>query len=231
MCGRYALYGPRKRSRDEDAYFSSIDALPATWNAAPTHTMPIARLRNGEIEQLSARWSLLPSWSKEEKVKFGTHNARCETVATAATYRGPYRRKQRCLVPAAGFYEWKVLEAGAKQAFHMVGADGDLLVFAGLWDSWRRPNGETLTTFTIVTTEPSEMMSGIHDRMPVILEPTRYMEWLEADDPKELMRPAHNERLFAYAVGAAVGKVANNDASLIAPVEEADRACLAPMLQ
>ena len=231
MCGRYALYGPRKRTRADEAYFSHVDEFPGSWNVTPMHSMPIVRLRDGDVERLTARWSLLPSWSKEEKIKFSTHNARAETVTTAATYRGPYRRKQRCLVPAAGFYEWKLLDGGGKQPFHMVGADGDLLVFAGLWDSWRRPDGETLTTFTVVTTEPSEMMSRIHDRMPVILEPADYAAWLDAADPKELLRPAHNERLFAYAVAPDVGKVKNNHASLIEPLDDADRAYLAPMLQ
>jgi putative SOS response-associated peptidase YedK len=222
MCGRYTLYGPRSRSRAEPDYFAGLDQFRGSWNVTPQHTMPITRLRDGELEQVTARWSLLPHWSKEEKLKFSTHNARCETVATAATYRGPYGRKQRCLVPAAGFYEWMDIPGG-KQPYHMIDAEGDLLVFAGLWDAWKRRDGETLTTFTIVTTTPNDVMAKIHDRMPVILRPEDYGAWLEGDDPQNLLRPAHNERLFAYAVSPAVGKIQNNDASLIEPIEDSDR--------
>lgn len=99
----------------------------------------------------------------------------------------------------------------------------------GFRNGGRRPHGETVTTLTIVTTEPNSMMSAIHDRMPVVLQPIDYAAWLEADDPKDLLKPAHNERLFAYPVGAAVGKVSNNDPSLIQPVEESDRRYLAAL--
>jgi putative SOS response-associated peptidase YedK len=212
----------------EDAYVSSVDQFPGSWNVTPMHQMPITRLINGEIEHTTARWSLLPYWAKDEKLKYATHNARADKIATAPSFRGPYRRKQRCLVPAAGFYEWK-MTADGKQPYHVVAADASLLVFAGLWDVWRRADGNTITTFTIATTEPSDMISKIHDRMPVILEPENYSAWLEADDPSGLLRPAHNERLFAYAVDRAVGKVANNYASLIEPLEDADRRYLQQM--
>ena len=94
--------------------------------------------------------------------------------------------KRRCLVPACGFYEWQKHPAG-KQPYYITSVDGSLLAFAGLWDDWRKPDGEVLTTFTVLTCEPNELVRPLHGRMPVILEPDRYDEWLSADDPHELL--------------------------------------------
>ena len=113
MCGRYALYGPKSRSHAELEYFSSLEQFPGSWNVAPGQTLPISRLsREGEIEQITARWGLVPYWAKEEKLGFKCINARAETVATTPAFRDPYRYKRRCLVPACGFYEWQKTPAG-----------------------------------------------------------------------------------------------------------------------
>src|SRR5918993_517823 len=109
MCGRYALYGPRSRSRAESEYFASL-------------------------EQVTARWGLVPYWSKDEKTAFKCINARAETITTAPAFKGPYTTKRRCLVPACGFYEWQKHPAG-KQPYYITSADESLLAFAGLWDA------------------------------------------------------------------------------------------------
>ena len=86
MCGRYALYGPRSRSRAESEYFAKLDEFPGSWNVAPGSTLPITRLDDGVIEQTTARWGLVPYWAKEEKLGYKCINARAETIATTASF-------------------------------------------------------------------------------------------------------------------------------------------------
>ena len=100
MCGRYALYGPRSRSRAEVEYFSGLEQFPGSWNVAPGQPLPNTRLKDGAIEQFTARWGLVANWSKEEKISYKCINARAETIATAPAFRDAYKSKRRCLVPA-----------------------------------------------------------------------------------------------------------------------------------
>src|SRR5690606_7015949 len=126
-------------------------------------TLPITRLRRGAIEQVKARWGLVPCWSKDEKTGYKCINARAETVASAPAFRGAYTTRRRCLVPASGFYEWQKHPAG-KQPYYITSADGALLAFAGLWDVWKNPQGEAVTTFTIITTTANELLKRLHER-------------------------------------------------------------------
>jgi putative SOS response-associated peptidase YedK len=216
MCGRYALYGPRSRSRAELEYFSSLEQFPGSWNAAPGQTLPITRMHDGVIEQVSARWGLVPFWSKEDKAGYKCINARAETIATAPAFRGPYRSRQRCLVPACGFYEWQKHPAG-KTPYYVTSADGSLLAFAGLWEVWKRRDAEPLTTFTIITTEPNELTRRLHDRMPAILDPADYRAWLESEDPRGLLEACPVEMLQCYPVSTRVNTPQNEGPDLIAP--------------
>ena len=217
MCGRYALYGPKSRSRAELEYFSALDQFPGSWNVAPGQTLPITRLsKDGAIEQVTARWGLVPYWAKEEKLGYKCINARAETVATAPAVRDAYRFKRRCLVPACGFYEWMKHPFG-KEPYYITSADETLLAFAGLWDNWRQPDGERLTSFTIITTTPNELVARLHNRMPVILDPADYRAWLEAYDPRELLKPPPVEMLQCYPVSQRVNSTKNDAPDLIAP--------------
>jgi len=222
MCGRYALYGPRKRSRAQDAYFQSLGQFPERWNVAPTDTMPICRLVDGKPGLVAAKWGLIPPGASDPRIGGKKINAPSENIMKWAEYREPYRAMRRCLVPASGFYEW-VGTKGHKQAYHLVHAELERLAFAGLWGVWRAPSGEEILSYAILTTEPNDVVKPLKDRMPVILDPSDYGTWLTAEDAKPLLRPAHNEVLYAYAVGPRVGSVKNDDPSLIEPVEEADR--------
>ena len=217
MCGRYALYGPRSRSRAETQYFAKLDELPGSWNVAPGSVLPITRLtREGTIEQTTARWGLVPYWAKDEKTGYKCINARAETVATTPAFRDAYRYKRRCLVPACGFYEWQKHAAG-KTPYYITSSDGSLLAFAGLWDSWRKPDGERLVTFAIITTRANDLVTRLHDRMPVVLAPDDYRTWLDADDPHELLRPAPLEMLVCYPVSERVNTPKNDAPDLIEP--------------
>jgi putative SOS response-associated peptidase YedK len=124
------------------------------------------------------RWGLIPYWAKDPKIGTQCINAMAETVATKPAFRDPFARGQRCIVPVDGFYEWKKVSTG-KQPYAMVGADGLPLALAGLWERWKdRATGETVQTFTILTTVPNELCAPIHVRMPVILPRDKWAIWL-----------------------------------------------------
>jgi putative SOS response-associated peptidase YedK len=169
MYGRYALYGPRKRSRAENQYFAGLGDFPDRYNLAPTQMLPIARLVDGATRVTIAKWVLIPSWAKDPKIGQGCINAVSETVTEKKMYAAPYRKRQRCLVPVCGFYE-KRPKGTPRQAYYFTSPDDELLTFAGLWDTWKRPDGEMLVSYTIMTVAPNDFVARFHDRMPVVLE-------------------------------------------------------------
>lgn len=119
-------------------------------------------------------------------------------------------------MPACGFYEWQKHPSG-KTPHYITSTDESLLAFAGLWDVWKKPDGESLTTFATITTTPNELVKRLHDRMPVILDPADYGRWLEEDDPRELLKPAPVEMLQCYPVSKRVNTPKNDPPDLIAP--------------
>ena len=120
-------------------------------------------------------------------------NARAETVATSPMFRQAYA-KRRCLVPALAFYEWKS-EPGGKQPMTIARTSGEGMALAGIWEHWRGEGDEIVRTFAIVTTDANAPMRAVHNRMPVILAPSDWAEWLEIDDPDGLLRPAPDDLL------------------------------------
>jgi putative SOS response-associated peptidase YedK len=214
MCGRYALFGPKSRSRADNPYFAGLDEFPDVYNVAPSLVMPVARLIDGRLELLRARWGLVPCSSSDWKIGYKMINARAETVATSKAYGPPYHRKQRCLVPASGFYEWRKSPVG-KQPYYITSAGDELLAFAGLWEQWRQPDGEPLITYTVITGRPNALVAPLHDRMPVIVDPADYVRWLTADDPADLLQPYPAELMRAYPVSTRVNSPKNDDESLV----------------
>jgi putative SOS response-associated peptidase YedK len=135
-------------------------------------------------------------------------------------------KKRRCLVPADAFYEWQRIDPKTKHPFAFALKSGEPYTFAGLWDRWQGKDKETLETFTILTTDPNELMEPVHNRMPVILEPKDYDRWLDPETkerpPVDLLRPYPAERMRSWPVSDRVGNVRNNDAELLerAPAAE-----------
>lgn len=159
MCGRYALYGPTSRLREQ--FGAIIDELPPDfgprYNAAPMQMLPVIRQRpDGKRVVHLLRWGLIPSWSKDESIATRLINARGETLAEKPSFRSAYKAR-RCIVPANGFYEWKGTAEG-KQPYYIKPANDALLGFAGLWERWTQPRGETVDTFVVVTTEANDAM-------------------------------------------------------------------------
>lgn len=175
------------------------------YNIAPSQSVPvIRRLSENRPRQLDMlRWGLVPHWAKDLKIGYKMINARAETITDKPSFRAPFKR-QRCLVAAGGFFEWQ--HAGnAKQPFYIHLKDGSLIGFAGLWESWHGPEGETIETFTIITTGANKLVQEIHDRMPVIVQPENYDTWLglHTDQAalRQLLMPYPAEEMVAYRVG------------------------------
>jgi len=225
MCGRYGRRADKRRIAEwmqahdtgvfEDSYFAP------SYNVAPQTLQPVVRLDSdtGQRELTIMRWGLVPFWSKDGKAGYSTINARAETVVTSPVYREAMK-KRRCLVPADWFYEWKKLDAKTKQPYAIGLQDGALFAFAGLWERWNdKVTGEAKDTYTVVTTDPNEIMQGIHDRMPVILHPKDYERWMAPADPAQLpvdlLKPYPVEDMKAWKVGQDVGNVRNNRPDLV----------------
>lgn len=218
MCGRFALYAPHSKIQGFfDADVGALDFAPR-YNIAPMQVAPVIRQRpSGERVVHLLRWGLIPSWSKDESIATKLINARGETVAEKASFRAAYKSR-RCVVPASAFYEWQKIPAG-KQPYLIHPVRDDLFGFAGLWERWTRPDSELLDTFTVITTSANETMQPVHDRMPVILAKADFAVWMAKDSEpgllQRLLRPCPSERIGMYPVSTAVGKVANDSATLI----------------
>ncbi len=202
----------------DDAY------LAPSYNVAPQSFQPVVRLNreSGQRELAIMRWGLVPYWAKDAKVAFSTINAKAETITTSPAYREAMKRR-RCLVPADWFYEWQKIDTKTKQPYAIGLKDDSTFAFAGLWERWKdEASGQALETYTVITTDPNELMEPIHNRMPVILAPKDYERWLQPGEPShlpvDLLRPYPAEEMNAWKIGSAVGNVRNNSPELCQPL-------------
>jgi putative SOS response-associated peptidase YedK len=225
MCGRYA--STRARQELIDAFGVEWDAdeeLEPDFNVAPTKPVPVILTR--EVRELRvARWGLVPYWAKELSIGARLINARVETAREKPAFRRAFA-KRRCLLPADGYYEWLTAENGAKQPYFIHPGDGGMLAMAGLYELWSPPEGgERLLSATILTTEATDDVDRIHDRMPMLVEPERFEAWLDpaltgADEARALLVPAAAGSLRSHPVSTAVNRVINNGPELVKPVPQ-----------
>lgn len=219
MCGRFVVTLPPDAIARLFRTHGPVPNLAATWNLAPTRDAPAIRLhpetRERRLDLL--RWGLVPHWAKDPKAVRMMINARAETIASTPMFRDAYARR-RCLVPADAFYEWQEPEPGRKQPWAIARADGQPMVFAGIWEGWRGADGTIIRSFAIVTTAANPTLRPLHERMPVILEEPDWPRWLgeDAGDPAPLLRPSDAE-LRTWRVGTAVNSVRNDSAALLEP--------------
>jgi putative SOS response-associated peptidase YedK len=225
MCGRYVRRSDKQRIAEHfHVHGPSVPDFGESFNVAPQTFQPVIRLNrdSGEREIVLMRWGLIPFWAKDAKMGISTINAKAETVATAPTFREAFKSR-RCLVPADAFYEWQKIDAKTKQPFAIGMKDGSPYAFAGLWERWRDPaTREPLETFTVITTDPNEVVEPMHNRMPVIIQPKDYDRWLTPGDPQrppvDLLRPFPADRMNAWKVGRKVGNVKNDTPDCIEPM-------------
>jgi putative SOS response-associated peptidase YedK len=166
------------------------------------------------------RWGLVPFFAKGIPGAYSTINARIETIETSASYRGPWKRGRRCIVPAAGFYEWHINENGKKQPYYIRCVDQEVHGYAGLWDSSKRDDGTVIESFTIITMPANPLMAGIHNlkqRMPAILAREDRDTWLFGTPEQALsvLKQYPGEHMQATPVSIRVNSPKNNDAKLI----------------
>lgn len=223
MCGRYTLHHHSEEIADRFGVDPIIELTPPRFNIAPSQIVPIVR-QIGEREVIGCKWGLVPYWAKDPAIGNKLINAKAETLAEKPSFKYALA-KRRCLIPADGFYEWQKKGKAPSQPIYVRRRDGGLFAFAGLWEEWRVPGAddERLQTFTIVTTEPNELISQFHHRMAVILKPEEEAVWLDLknkpQDVLPLLRPYPAEELEAFLVSRAVNSPSFDDASCIAPVE------------
>jgi putative SOS response-associated peptidase YedK len=224
MCGRYALILSASRLAEVFTTDPADDVGPR-YNIAPTQRAPIVRHGDtGDREIVHARWGLIPSWAKDPKIGARMINARSETVAEKPAFRSAVQRR-RCLVPASGFFEWRK-EPDGKQPYYIHAEVDSVFAFAGLWESWAESEGKILETYTILTTQPNDLVARIHNRMPVILPPEDHAEWLSpgripAERLGQMLRPHPVEGMAAHPVSRRVNSPANDDAACIQPLQSA----------
>lgn len=246
MCGRYATTRSRAELLQEfDVDDSWADPeLPASYNVAPTQTSAVVVCRPprdntaaAPVRQLrNLRWGLVPSWAKDPKVGSRMINARAETLTEKPAFRRAYASR-RCVLGINGFYEWlPTQELGAsgrplKQPFYLHPSDGSTMAVAGLYEFWRDPevpegaDNAWLSTFTVITTEATDDVGHIHDRMPMTIDRGSWAAWLDPElkDPAilaDLLAPPEPGTLEIYAVSRAVNNVKNNTSDLISPLPE-----------
>jgi putative SOS response-associated peptidase YedK len=219
MCGRYSLFADVRFIEDEFG-IRILDAsvLTKNYNVAPTTFMPVIKNgENGKPDLFSMKWGLIPHWAKDDKMAFSTINARAESLEEKPAFREPFKR-QRCIIPASGFYEW-MTRGKRKLPYFIFTPRKKVVGYAGLYDTWRLPDGRFVQSFTIITTEANNVVKPLHERMPVILRPEDYALWLHSgtgtDALKSLFKPFPDEEMSAYPVSEAVNSVRNNSPQLI----------------
>lgn len=242
MCGRYVAAKDPAALVEEFEASAPSESLEPDYNVAPTKRVYIVVDRAvGDVRERSleiAQWGLVPSWAKDPAVGSRMVNARAETLAEKPAFRSAYA-KRRCLVPADGYYEWyqpTVGHAGRtgkpmKQPFFIRRSDGRSLAMAGLYEWWRDPaiaEGDPAAwrlTCTVITTQASDEIGRIHDRMPMTIERRDWAAWLDPAsrvDPQRLLAPAVSGSLEAFPVSTAVNSVRNNGPALITPIHSED---------
>ena len=220
MCGRYNIITDAQALYDAYQVEAELaEGRLARYNVAPATDQLVILCEDGRRAARWHRWGLIPHWAKDPAIAYKTINARGESVAAKPAFRAAFRQR-RCLVPASGFYEWKVQDGG-KQPYLIRPRGGGLLSFAGLWESWAGPEGE-VRSFTIITTEPNELMARIHDRMPAIIPREQHARWLDpalrdAAAIQPLIASCPAAELEAIPVGREINNARNQGPELIEP--------------
>ena len=214
MCGRFAL---TSNASTLSAQFDTevFVTLTPRFNIAPSHQILAIRTRNHHQrrEPVLLKWGLVPSWADDPSIGARLTNARAETAATKPSFRTSFYR-QRCLIPADGFYEWSNID-GKKQPYYIHLQPNEPFALGGLWDTWER-KGVKMETCTILTCSANQAVQHIHPRMPVVIQPERYDAWLE---PSQIdtaavfqdLQPFPKERTATYPVSDFVNNVRHDD--------------------
>lgn len=226
MCGRYII-----REQEAAERYWRVNEPPRwiqSFNVAPTATVPIVRQAPAGSpapnEAVLVRWGLVPYWAGGVPPKFPTFNARAEGLESTASFRGPWIRGQRCILPAAGFYEWQQ-RGTRKQPYFIRLAEREFFGFAGLWDRSRGADGGVLESCTLITVPANRLLAQIHNsgqRMPAILREEDHDAWLTGtlDDARAALIPYPEDLMLAWPVSPRVSSAQADDPDLIRPLPD-----------
>lgn len=220
MCGRYVLKSNLDFLQGRFSFDDHRLEFRPRYNIAPTQQV-LTITNGGQRRAELMRWGLIPFWAKAPKIGYRMINAVGETAATKPAFRAAFK-KRRCLIPADGFFEWRK-DGKQKVPTYIFLKSRKPFAFAGLWESWKSPDGETIRSCTIVTTKPNEFIEPIHNRMPVILSEETEALWLDpmtekADTLSALLIPSPAELMEAYEVSNFVNYAKNEGRECVLPV-------------
>jgi putative SOS response-associated peptidase YedK len=222
MCGRFTLHHSTEEVIERFSVKEVSFTLTPRYNIAPSQ--PIAAVTEKSPRYLEGfKWGLVPFWAKDPKIGNKMINARAETLLEKPAFKQALMRR-RCLIPADGFYEWKA-EGKGKVPLHIRLRTSRLFAFAGLWEEWKSPEGELLRTCTIITSEPNDLISQIHNRMAVILKPEHESIWLDnsikdLDELMNLLQPYPDKEMEVYPVSKRVNSPSFEDSECIRSIAE-----------
>ena len=215
MCGRFALTATPGEV-EELFEIAGLDPFPPRYNIAPTQPVTIVRTLAGSRDGILVRWGLVPHWVKDPAAFTLLINARSESAAEKPAFRAAMRHR-RCLIPANGFYEWQ-RDGDRKQPFWVAPADGSLVAFAGLWETWMSKDGSEIDSAAILTTNANASLAPIHHRMPVVIEPSDFARWLDpVAEPRhvaDLLHAPADDRMVAIPVSDRVNAARNDGPDL-----------------
>lgn len=222
MCGRFSIIVEEEILKKRfDVTIPEQESLFPRFNAAPSQKLPVITNQN-QKEIQNFRWGLIPFWAKDIKIGNKLINARAETLAEKPSFKNAFKNR-RCLVLADGFYEWKRI-GKTKIPMRITLKNEKPFAMAGLWENWKSPSGEFVKSFTVITTEPNDLMSEIHNRMPVILPQEIEKVWLDNSLSQEelstFLKPFEADEMKAFQVSTAVNSPTNDNPSVIFPVED-----------
>jgi putative SOS response-associated peptidase YedK len=219
MCGRFVLEAGEAAIRALFGYETGAEPFPPRYNIAPTQPVAIVREQHNRRELSLVRWGLVPWWVKAPAAFPLIINARSEDITTKPAFRDAIRYR-RCLFPVSGFYEWKKAAGKAKQPYFIRPADGGIVAFAGLWETWSHPEGGDIDTGAIITAPANAELSDVHHRMPVAIRPEDWDCWLGGDtrDALKLLRSAPDGSFVLHQVGERVNRADQDGPDLIQPV-------------
>lgn len=228
MCGRYII-----REQEAAERYWRVHGLPkwvTSFNVAPSAIVPaIRRARAPESadapnEGVLLRWGLVPYWARGVPPRYTTFNARVERIDSAPAFRDAWARGQRCILPAAGFYEWQQ-RGSSRQPFFIGLADREVFGFAGLWDRSIGADGTVTHSCTLLTMDANRLLTEIHNtghRMPAILREEDHELWLAGGpgDARAVLKPYADDLMVAWPVSPRVGSPKNDDEDLTHPLTE-----------
>lgn len=226
MCGRAKLPDDVSEIKLDLAIdWDELGDYRPRWNAVPSTQLPVVLSRDGRRTLTMMRWGLVPPWAKSIAIGRTTFNARAEDVRTRPAFRAAWKTGRRCLVIADAYYEWRATD---KQPFAVALANRGPMTFAGLWESWHSPttnDAKPLQSFAILTTAANELLTPLHDRMPVLLGPQHWPAWLGEIAASEcelhaMLRPYPAAAMTCWPVDRRVGNARRDDPDLLTPLAE-----------